>query len=279
MRSANQNLATLNKQLEEQLNSLSNETATERQEFNQMKKQFAEVQTERRKLQKENRDLSESLNNSRKDLKRMRQELQTIAGQHSSCATTIRQLQDALVEKERQLNTKGLSPHKLEIKIQQLEERCSGLSGELEQAVKRGEVTQAAKSDLEYLVKSLDAKNDSIADQLEECHSERILLLANVDKLTCEVSELKSRLKLHGGRSQDFVEYVKLKREVLVLRDQNEQLMKQRSRSCDRSSPDCFRLLGRPLQKRASFSRVLSVAPSQHSMVERSPTPGGSRKQ
>jgi chromosome segregation ATPase len=278
MRGAIQSLDAMNKQLKEELCSLRNETTKERQELHQIKKQFAEVQSENKKLQKENRDLSESLITSRKDLKRTRLELQRISGQHSNYTRAIKQLQDDLAEKERQSNIKTLSEHKLEIKIQQLEERCSGLSCELEETLKQVDVTRSGKSGLEHLVKTLDAENASLTDQLEKSNFERMSLLENIGKLTDEVSDLKARLKLHSGRSPDFAEYVKLKREVVELRNQTEQLMKQRSQDATCSSPDRFRLLGRPIQKRASFSRVLSITASQHRFVETGPAiPGVSR--
>lgn len=267
VRSANGNLTALNKQMREDLESSSHETAMKRKESDELRKKCAKLEADKNKLKKENGDLDDILIRATKDLVQVRQEMQTVVCEHSNCATTIRQLQDSLLHKERQLNMKAPLPHKFEGKIHQLEDRCARLSYELEHALKSGEVTLSAKSELDRLVKSLAAKNKCLDMQLDRSNSERATLLVTVNQLKCEVAEMQSRLKLLGGRSQEFTEYVQLKREVMMLRDQNEQLGLQLKRSKDVSS-DQVRLLRRPSQQGASFSRVLSISSCQHTLTQ-----------
>ncbi|XP_062501601.1 myosin heavy chain, cardiac muscle isoform-like isoform X2 [Corticium candelabrum] len=268
LRSTNRSLLTQTNRMQQQIDFLNNEVETSRKQVNcKLQARITKLEAQQSKLKTDKRDLDEQLTQSRKNFNQLRQEMQKVTQEHCSCETTISKLQETLRHREQQLSMKAVAPRNVQGKLQELEGKCSRLSCDLEQAIKNGEIALGSIAEQDSLVSSLQASNECLQSDLEECNQERRTLHATVEQLKCEVAELQARLKLQSGRSQDFAEYVQLKRELLVLRDQNEQLQHElKKRSKDNGSSDHFKLLRRRSQHGVSYSRVLSITPCQSAL-------------
>ncbi|XP_064611471.1 uncharacterized protein LOC135475486 [Liolophura sinensis] len=213
--------------LKEELSKLESENAQLSQEISQrshnseleeLKKQLEDARSQIDRLQIENED-------SRTMKDRTVTDLEKIQAEREATLVLTKELKEAN-QKNRELNFRI---SKLESQLEDAKcdktdhELVDSLTKRLTKVHKENQELSQRESEYNSLVNKLYADVQNLTQSLKESEEERRKLKMEYGNLVAEIVNLKKKLRLYQ-ENQNFKEYVALKREISLLKEENTQL-------------------------------------------------------